>query len=474
MNQERSWRTFGYKLDDVERSLRSYEYRGAFDRPSWSSEMGYLGQYDFPNDTMALLQTNEILSEKALGPPHGIGLLQPPIPPEFPALPEIPTKATMKDYHRWILERHDQLRGEIGELRANIEEKVRKETALCERLANASEERDPKAIRFLMQITLRRHPLPAALALESDFAIDAQSRIGLCTVEIPDMARLAIVKKRGRAWSSDWTSVSATEKKRLSREIPRALCVRAAYLVAMADPKNNFDTVAVNAHQKWFDPATGTPKEGIVASLQATKIDLCDLNPGYLDVDACFKHLAGIATPDMMNASPVRPIFELNKDDQRIVANKDVAANLDRETNLASMPWDDFEHLVRQLFEWMFDSKGIEVNVTRASRDRGVDAIIFDPDPIRGGKYVIQAKRYTRPVDVAAVRDLYGTVMNEGANRGILVSTSSYGPDAYEFAKDKPISLVDGPNLLQLLRKHGRDYRIDLEEARRANTSGTN
>ena len=67
----------------------------------------------------------------------------------------------------------------------------------------------------------------------------------------------------------------------------------------------------------------------------------------------------------------------------------------------------------------------------------------------------------------AAVRDLYGTVVNEGANRGILVTTSGYGPDSYEFAKNKPISLVDGANLVAMLLRHGRKFRIDLEEARR-------
>ena len=51
-------------------------------------------------------------------------------------------------------------------------------------------------------------------------------------------------------------------------------------------------------------------------------------------------------------------------------------------------------------------------------------------------------------------------------NASLLITTSSYGPDAYEFAKDKPISLIDGPNLIEMLRKHGRNYRIDLEEAR--------
>jgi restriction system protein len=63
----------------------------------------------------------------------------------------------------------------------------------------------------------------------------------------------------------------------------------------------------------------------------------------------------------------------------------------------------------------MFSRSGGEVKVTRASRDGGVDAIAFDPDPIRGGKIVIQAKRYTNTVEVSAVRDLYGTVVNEGA-----------------------------------------------------------
>ena len=92
---------------------------------------------------------------------------------------------------------------------------------------------------------------------------------------------------------------------------------------------------------------------------------------------------------------------------------------------------------------------------------------MFDPDPLRGGKFVIQAKRYTRVVDVSAVRDLYGTVLNEGANRGILVTTSSYDRDAHEFAKGKPLTLLTGNHLLALLERHGYKFRIDLEEARR-------
>lgn len=91
----------------------------------------------------------------------------------------------------------------------------------------------------------------------------------------------------------------------------------------------------------------------------------------------------------------------------------EVAKDLDGSVNLAEMDWEDFEHLIREVFGKEFSSNGGEVRVTQASKDGGVDAVAFDPDPIRGGKIVIQAKRYTSTVGVSAVRDLYGTVMNE-------------------------------------------------------------
>ncbi len=56
--------------------------------------------------------------------------------------------------------------------------------------------------------------------------------------------------------------------------------------------------------------------------------------------------------------------------------------------------------------------------------------------------------------------------MNEGALKGILVTTADDGPDAYEFAKGKPLTLLSGSNLLHLLAKHGHQARIDLKEAR--------
>ena len=42
-----------------------------------------------------------------------------------------------------------------------------------------------------------------------------------------------------------------------------------------------------------------------------------------------------------------------------------------------------------------------------------------------------------------------------------------YGPDAYEFAKGKPLTLMNGGNLLFLLEKHGHKAKIEIKEAKR-------
>jgi restriction system protein len=188
------------------------------------------------------------------------------------------------------------------------------------------------------------------------------------------------------------------------------------------------------------------------------------INLDAIDPKQCFRSLKGIAAPQLAMLAPVAPIMQLRREDPRFIPGEDVDRLIDGEVNLAAIGWEEFEQLIRRLFEKEFAAHGGEVKVTRTSRDAGVDAVIFDPDPVRGGKIVIQAKRYNNTVDVSSVRDLYETVLNEGANKGILVTTSGFGPDAYSFAKDKPISLMDGANLLFLLAKHGTRARLGLKE----------
>lgn len=237
-------------------------------------------------------------------------------------------------------------------------------------------------------------------------------------------------------------------------------------IIYKADTPGVIESVVFNGWIKTIDSRTGKDITCCILSLQTIRQKFLMLNLEKIIPKECFKGLKGISSSKLHTITPIPPIIQLDRTDKRFISSYDVIGKIDDSENIAAMDWKDFEHLIREIFEKEFNSTGGEVKVTQSSRDGGVDAIAFDPDPIRGGKIVIQAKRYTNVVGVSAVRDLFGTVMNEGATKGILITTANYGADAYEFAKGKPLTLLNGANLLNLLEKHGHKAKIDLKEAK--------
>ena len=262
------------------------------------------------------------------------------------------------------------------------------------------------------------------------------------------------------------SSIPETERRRIYDDAICQIALANIYMLLKSDYVEALDAVVFNGWVHLVDKATGADIHPCILSLHVHKQEFLSINLAQVDARLCFKKLKGVAGNRLADASPVKPLIVLNKEDPRFVPAYNVAHTLDKGANLAAMDWLDFENLIREIFEKEFSRNGGEVKITQASRDGGVDAIAFDPDPIRGGKIVIQAKRYTNAVGVSAVRDLYGTVHNEGAMKGILVTTSDFGPDAYEFAKGKPLTLMSGSELLYLLEKHGHHARINLTEAK--------
>lgn len=226
-------------------------------------------------------------------------------------------------------------------------------------------------------------------------------------------------------------------------------------------------SIVFNGWVTGIDKSTGHEFTSCVISVQASRKEFVAINLLRVDPKECIRSLKGLVAGSLAQMAPVRPIMELDTQDKRFVESREILADLNATDNLATMDWEDFEHLVREIFSKVFAGYGSEVRVTQASRDGGVDAVAFDPDPIRGGKFVIQAKRYNKVVPVSAVRDLYGTMINEGAAKGILVTTSYFGSDSREFVKDKPISLIDGSNLVYLLREHGYNVKNELNNSSR-------
>jgi restriction system protein len=117
----------------------------------------------------------------------------------------------------------------------------------------------------------------------------------------------------------------------------------------------------------------------------------------------------------------------------------------------------EFENLVADLFQAM----GWQVMTTERTGDGGVDVRAMNLDPIQGGKLVIQVKRYKNTIPPAPVRDLYGTMLHEGAIKGIFVTSSEFGPSALEFAAGKPLTLIGGRQLADLLTRYGFNRSAD-------------
>ena len=323
-----------------------------------------------------------------------------------------------------------------------------------------------------IDLLIRTMRLPNTIPRVSRSYYDSDSKILIHDHQFPDLSSLEWFKTVRLKSGLTTKSANQKEKKEISNKFWPALSLRLICQILLVDHDDLIDAIVINGWANYVDKATGQDKRAYCVSLFATKDQIKEINLSSVDPLIAFNRLKGI-TAQSLEVTPICPIMSFDKNDSRFVDAREVLSQMTTGENLASMDWEDFEHLCRELFEQVFANSGAEVKVTQASRDQGVDAIIFDPDPVRGGKLVIQAKRYTNIVDVSAVRDLYGAVINEGAMKGILVTTSYFGPEAYAFVKDKPLTLLNGQELLGLLEAHGYKFKIDLIEAKKLASSYT-
>jgi hypothetical protein len=263
-----------------------------------------------------------------------------------------------------------------------------------------------QGIEYLAAQLFRAIPMPLAIGRDVEARFDPTDGVLLYTLSLPDLEKVRLVvglatKTRG---------ASPKEIRAAQEFLVHALPLRLIHEVFATPALQLVKFVGVNVRLSFTNRSNGRQMNEIVGSVAAARDEFASINIAEVDPKLCFRSLKGIASPSFQELSAVRPILAFDKSDKRIIQGREVVDKLEAETNLAAMNWEDFEHVVRELFSKMFSARNeaAEVHVTRASRDYGVDAIVHDPDPIHGGKFVIQAKRYVNTVEVAAVRDLLG------------------------------------------------------------------
>ena len=374
--------------------------------------------------------------------------------------------ANFKDARKSYEEGEAKRKTRLAELQAEYDRKkveflseANQRNQEIDELENAYKNGEPFAIVAYNNMVLERSEYPDDFPQEFQVAYSPESRQLVIDYELPSPSIVPKTAEHRYVKAQDAIQEKPrkeNEIKELYQDLVTSGCLRSIHEVFEADQGNHLDSVVFNGFVQTVDPATGKDIRPYLISVRTTKETFNSIELSKIDKRACLRNLGAQVSPRPFEVQPIKPIIEFNMVDKRYVSQSDILSDLESRPNLMELNPFEFENLVSNLFQKM----GLDTKQTRSSKDGGVDAVAFDARPVVGGKVVIQAKRYKNTVGVSAVRDLYGTMMNEGANKGILVTTSGYGPDAFDFAKDKPIELIDGGGLLYLLNQVGISARI--------------
>ena len=120
---------------------------------------------------------------------------------------------------------------------------------------------------------------------------------------------------------------------------------------------------------------------------------------------------------------------------------------------LKKLSWEDFEHLTMELFEKLGWS--VEGNHKKGA-DGGVD--IWMKKKSWGRKSIsaiAQCKRYDDAlVTIRVIREMYGLMHEYEVDRVYVITSSRFTKECYLFVEDKPMVLMDGAELVNLIAKY--------------------
>ncbi len=414
----------------------------------------------------------------------------PPAPPQFPPIPPLPGIPETSDtdnpyFKRWkahcdaVLANHDQL---LIPLRVQHAQKLREwddektvayskymeEKQLFEkarhkrnegvaRFKNAYEAGDPAVIAEYISDVLARdtQTYPDGVNLIFNVGYKKEDKIAIVDVLLPVQSSITRVRGYRYARSKNTMRIKhlkQEEHDKLYDEIVYQIVLRTTWDIYNAVRAPHVKKTLVNGMIRVLDEATGHYKGRCIISLRTERENITKLDLAHVVPSKCVRFLQAEMLGAPHTCIPITTTITASgsktEDDSHTQQKRDSSLK----NTIDTITWDEFEVLVGKLFERLF--KGAKVEVTQRTRDHGVDAYVYDPDPLKGGKYIVQVKKYTNPVPASEVRALYGTMVSEGAVRGFLVTTSRFGPESKIYARENRIHLIDRKELLKLLGEH--------------------
>lgn len=281
-------------------------------------------------------------------------------------------------------------------------------------------------------------------------------------VQIPNKKIITISNDNER---EDLAEYGTDEFSLLYNDIIYKIILRTFHEIISSDKSETVGSIGYNGWVRVLNRGNGRYENICITSLFATRIEFEEINLHFVDPATCFQYLNGISSTRLSDLKQVETPISIPHKNAAVLAVKKLLEPLDRGNNLANMNWQKFEKNLIDLLQWEFGTESNEIKMIHSTLEHGIEAMGTDSDPYRVGKSIFHIKRSIKPIPVSAVRELFGQVMHEGAKNGILFTTADFSPETYEFAKNKPLSLINGIGLLSLFQKYGLKLRINLREA---------
>ncbi len=312
---------------------------------------------------------------------------------------------------------------------------------------------DAEAVEWYIGCVLDASPYPDVFPREHRVAYRPENRDVVVEFEfpprhiVPTMRAFRYVKTRDAV--EPVPRPAGEVKQRYSRLIC-CIALRTLHEIFGATLPGVVEAVVFNGRAGTVDPATGKPVRPHLLSMSADRAAFEDLVLAQVDPAVCVTHLNALISPDPFGLEAVQPFMAFDLQRLRLSQDTDVIAGLDSRPNLLNVSPAEFEHLLRQLFVAM----GAEGWTTVGSRDGSVRAVVTSKDLFSGGACLLQARCSAGQVGLESVHVLTEAMSDHNATAGVLVTTSWFSRACEQFARRNRITLINGAELGQLIKRH--------------------
>lgn len=265
-----------------------------------------------------------------------------------------------------------------------------------------------------------RLPLPDELPLQAGFAFDADS--GEISVD----------------------PMSLELRERVYDHVISQIALRAVYELFHSLPfPGILQAVALNG---WVRGDSSEERTNIL-SLRVTRAAFEGLNLLEVEPEACLRGLGAIVAGPLARLAPVQPVLEPRSHGIHRTSLKEQA--------LENMSWDVFRHLMEEfLLKVYLRGGGSGIEVVRVGDGGEMEAVSRSLDPDRPGDVRIRVRRKRDLMPKRDCERFYEDMTAAGAVRGVLITTGYFSDEVWEYGRDAPITLIDGPNLVHLMNEY--------------------